>query len=130
MFFEGAPVLAHLPYLTSWASFKKCCVENVQSFLKCASMWFRELMHKKFSLPDVKSINHKLSWSCTQLTGFKSMSYKRFLNNVILAYKRAPINSKILYLEMASGKNCLDFQTAVVLKLSTTRKMCVWWGLW
>jgi len=38
-----------------------------------------------------------------------------------LTYKRAPVSIQILYLRMARGKNCLDFQIPVILRLSATR---------
>lgn len=39
-----------------------------------------------------------------------------------LTYKRAAVNVQILYLRMASGKNCLDFQIPAVHQLCHKEK--------
>lgn len=83
--------------------------------------WEQTYTHKKSmhnaSLSDVKFIKRKLN--CAQLNGFWSPPCKCWLiiNVLVISYcnyfivnvyKRAPVNVQILYLRMASYKNCLD----------------------
>lgn len=78
-----------------------------RSFLQCEYVWFRGRAYA--SLPSVKSTNRKWSWNCMQLDGYRSLPCKWCLINVILI-NQSPVNVQILYLRMASVKNCLDFQ--------------------